>query len=169
QHHFDRDWLLRQATLSSNGQRSNLVSGTIEPLLDEDLVDLPTEGSVEWEECRKVGENALREGRCALAVLAGGMATRMGGVVKALVEATMGQTFLELRLNEQAHLASTYSRTPPLWLMTSHATHDEITLALGSRLDDPALALFRQGLSVRLDEEGDVFRDDAGDPSLHAP
>src|SRR5690606_2255854 len=25
------------------------------------------------------------------------------------------------------------------------------------------------GLSVRLNEEGDVFRDDAGDPSLHAP
>jgi UTP--glucose-1-phosphate uridylyltransferase len=169
EHNFDRDWLLAQAALSKSGKRSNLVSGTIHPLLDQDLVDLPVEGSTEWEECRKVGEEALRKGQCALAVLAGGMATRMGGVIKALVEATMGQTFLDLRLNEQAHLASKYSRTPPLWLMTSHATHEGITEALGTRLKDPALGVFRQGLSVRLDEKGDVFRDDAGAPSLHAP
>ncbi len=38
---------------------------------------------------------ALAEGRLAFVVLAGGMATRMGGVVKALVEPLPGRTFLD--------------------------------------------------------------------------
>ena len=52
------------------------------------------------------------------AVMAGGMATRMGGVVKALVPAFDGHTFLELRLNENATWSRRAGRAVPLWLMT---------------------------------------------------
>jgi len=73
------------------------------------------------------GRAALRAGQVALVVLAGGMATRMGGVVKALVEALPGKTFLELRLREIEALERTYGVAPPLWLMTSHSTEEPIS------------------------------------------
>lgn len=168
-HAFDEKWLLHEAALSKQGARSNLVSGLIETLTEEDLLELPEPTSQSWRDYHDLGEAALREGHCALVVLAGGMATRMGGVIKALVPATMDQTFLQLRLSEQAALKQRYGVAPPLWLMTSHATHDGIEEALGTRLEDPNLALFRQGLSVRLTEEGGLFLDDEGCPSLHAP
>jgi UTP--glucose-1-phosphate uridylyltransferase len=168
-HGFSAEWLLREARASKNGTRSNVVRGTLEKLPESELLTLPEPGSARYDALHRRGEEALRAGKCALAILAGGMATRMGGVVKALVPAVHGKTFLELRLQEQASLASRYGRMPPLWLMTSHATHDEIARALGSAASSPHLSLFRQGLSVRLDEHGQVFRTRAGEPSLYAP
>ncbi len=169
QHRFSPEWLLTQAKLSREGKRSNLVEGQLSAPLEEEVKNLPAPGSADWERYRQRGEKALQEGKCALAVLAGGMATRMGGVIKALVPAVEGLTFLDLRLREQQALHDKYGKCPPLWLMTSHATHEGIEQALGDRLSSPDLALFRQGLSVRLTEDGDVFLDDAGQPSLHAP
>lgn len=168
-HRFDPNWLLEQARLSREGKRSNLVKGELSPPLPEELKDIPEVDSPDWQRFKERGEQALREGKCALAVLAGGMATRMGGVIKALVPAVGEKTFLDLRLAEQQSLAKKYGKTPPLWLMTSHATHQGIEDALGDALNQPTLALFRQGLSVRLNEEGSVFLGDSGEPSLHAP
>ena len=51
---------------------------------------------------RKQGREAIARGEPALCVLAGGMATRMGVVVEALVELAPGVTFLDARLAEQA-------------------------------------------------------------------
>lgn len=51
---------------------------------------------------RKQGREALDRGELALCVLAGGMATRRGVVVEALVEVAPGVTFLDARLAEQA-------------------------------------------------------------------
>lgn len=101
--------------------------------------------------------------------MAGGMATRMGGVVKALVEALPGQRFLDLRLNEARALERRCGRRVPLWLMTSDATDAAIREALGTRHDPFYTETFRQQLSVRLTPEGNVFFDDAGLPSLHSP
>lgn len=168
-HRFSPEWLLTQAKLSREGKRSNLVKGNLSAPLSEDVKNLPEPGSADWERYKQRGETALREGSCALAVLAGGMATRMGGVIKALVPAVDDLSFLDLRLEEQRSLTEKYGKCPPLWLMTSHATHEGIEQALGELLVSPQLALFRQGLSVRLTETGDVFLDEEGQPSLHAP
>lgn len=168
-HGFSAPWLIEQARLSRSGKRSNTVQGDIAPLGVDDLVNLPEKGSARFEELHALGSEALRQGQCALAVLAGGMATRMGSVIKALVPATAGRTFLELRLAEQTFLAAKYGTTPPLWLMTSHATHEGIEAALGNVPNSQSLGLFRQGLAVRLDENGGIFRDDEGQPSLYAP
>jgi UTP--glucose-1-phosphate uridylyltransferase len=168
-HRFSHEWLLRQVELSKSGTRKNQVNGQVTPLLDDDMTTTPEPGSDAYEHYRALGEAALRNGECALAVLAGGMATRMGGVIKALVPAAHEKTFLELRLSEQRSLAEKYGRTPPLWLMTSYATHQGIEEALGNRLKASELALFRQGLSVRLDENGEVFRESSGEPSLYSP
>jgi len=168
QHRFNRDWLLAQAELSRAGKRSNFVTGRLEAPRESDVTDVEQLSPEQRAQCHALGEQALRSGQCALVVLAGGMATRMGGVTKALVPVFDGKTFLDLRLGEQDSLARQYGKRPPLWLMTSHATHEGIEEALGQKLDGWDIALFRQSLSVRLDQDFQLFLD-GGQPSLHSP
>jgi UTP--glucose-1-phosphate uridylyltransferase len=97
------------------------------------------------------------------------MATRMGGVVKALVEALPGRTFLDLRLAENRSVSRRAGRPVPLWLMTSHTTDGPIREALGAQVDGYHLATFPQRLSLRVNPGGRLFRDPEGRPSEHAP
>jgi len=96
------------------------------------------------------------------------MATRMGGVVKALVEALPGKTFLDLRLAEIDAVTRKFGARPPLWLMTSEATEGPIRAALGDRLKTGEVATFEQFVSLRLTQEGALFRDEHGEPSVYA-
>lgn len=146
-----------------------LATGTIGPPRPSDVVTLPPAGSAERKELEAAGGRALAEGKVALVVLAGGMATRMGGVVKALVEALPGHTFLELRLAEQRALEKRFGKAPPLWLMTSAGTDQGIRDALGSANDGERIATFVQELSLRLTPSGDLYLDQNGNPSEHAP
>lgn len=167
---FDRDWFVRQVgRLTEAGSRDNVVKGTVEPPAPEDVIDLPPAGSSEHTELAAAGRELLASGRCALVVLAGGMATRMGGVVKALVEALPGHTFLDIRLAAHRRLEEEVGGPIPLWLMTSHATDAATRQALGDRIDGYDLATFPQMVSLRLTPEGDLFVDDSGEPSVHAP
>lgn len=168
-HRFDAELLLSLVQRMQRGELSNHVSGVIEPPTSADVTELPAPGTNEHAALVAKGEAALASGQCALVVLAGGMATRMQGVVKALVEALPGRTFLDLRLAEQRHLGRKYGATPPLWLMTSHATQAGIEEALGSVRDGINVATFTQGLSLRVTAEGQLFREENGSPSLHAP
>ncbi len=146
----------------------NTVKGKLSAPAADDIQTLPPAGP-ERERLEKLGRDALGAGQVALVVLAGGMATRMGGVVKALVEAVPGKTFLELRLAEMAALERTYGKAPPLWLMTSHSTEQPIREALGARLDGERIGLFSQFLSLRLTPKGELFLGAGGRPSEHAP
>ena len=114
----------------------------------EDLQQLPAPGSAEYARLSELGAQALREGQVALLVLAGGMATRMGGVIKALVDAIPGKSFLDLRRAEMRALERRYGAAPPLWLMTSHSTDAGIRAALGDDLDGESIATFNQHLSL---------------------
>lgn len=171
QHHgFDRARLERLGAALARGQIDRgEVTGRIEPPAPGDVVEMPAAGTPEYRELEERGAAALRHGEVALVVLAGGMATRMGGVVKALVEALPGKTFLELRLAEVAMLERRYGKAPPLWLMTSAATDAGIKAALGSRRDGERVATFCQHLSLRLTRDGSLFLDANGHPSEHAP
>lgn len=154
--------------LRSSAKENNLVAGSVTAPLPEDIQQLPPEGSEDWLRLAALGRAALEGGHVALVVLAGGMATRMGGVVKALVEALPGQTFLQLRLNEVSAVERRYNKPPPLWLMTSSATEEPIREALGDRLDGDHVAVFSQFVSLRLTPAGDVYLDEQKNPSLHA-
>jgi UTP--glucose-1-phosphate uridylyltransferase len=167
-HGFRAEALIDRYRKSRQGLTQNRVSGSVSPPNPANLLRLPEPGSAEYERLKAIGVAALERGECALAVLAGGMATRMGGVVKGLVTAVEGKTFLELRLAEQDALAKTYGKRPPLWLMTSQPTHEPIVKALGARLGQE-LEVFQQNLSVRLDEKGGLFRDKAGQVSFYSP
>jgi UTP--glucose-1-phosphate uridylyltransferase len=167
---FDAARLVRLAKpLQTGVPADNLVKGRISPPTAEDVVELPAEGSAEHARLTALGKAALERGEYALVVLAGGMATRMGGVVKALVDAVPGKSFLDLRLREVEVIRERYGKQPPLWLMTSQSTDEKIKAALGDRQRGDEVATFLQSLSLRLTPKGDVFIGADGRPSEHAP
>jgi UTP--glucose-1-phosphate uridylyltransferase len=140
---------------------ANEVEGVVEPPWPGDVEPLP-----DSPELLEVGETALAAGTAGLVVLAGGMATRMGGVVKALVEVVDGLRFLDLRLMEMMALERRYGRRPPLFLMTSSATDGPIRAALQG--SGPDVHVFRQGEAQRLTPDGDIFLGADGKPSAYA-
>jgi UTP--glucose-1-phosphate uridylyltransferase len=166
---FDRERLLYFSDRLRQGDIDNRVTARVEPPPPECIEHLPAPGSAGYRQLVEAGEALLREGSVAMVVLAGGMATRMGGVVKALVEALPGKTFLDLRLSALRSEASCFGKAPPLWFMTSPATDEALRAALGPRLGDPNVAVFPQYVSLRLNKDGSLFLDAAGRPSEHAP
>jgi UTP--glucose-1-phosphate uridylyltransferase len=164
---FDAGQLVRWATEVSRDRDATNRLDAVEPPSAGDVIDLPAPGSAEHARLSALGHEALSRGEVALLVLSGGMATRMGSVVKALVEALPGKTFLDLRLAERAHVSATHGADLPLWLMTSEATDGPIRAALGARLDREHVAAFPQNVSLRLTRDGELYRDASGEPSLY--
>jgi UTP--glucose-1-phosphate uridylyltransferase len=117
----------------------------------------------------KTGREALEQGKLAFCVMAGGMATRMGGVVKALVEFADHMSFLDARLIENKYASERAGRPVPLWLMTSDATDGPIRAALKEKSAPPHVRTFVQDLSLRLTENGELFFDSSNNPSTYAP
>ncbi len=150
------------------GPGVNQVRGTVLPPRPEDIDDLPARDREDGGRLEQLGLDALGRGEVAMVVPAGGMATRMGGVVKGLVEAVPGTTFLEARLAEQAYWQERTGTDLPMWLMTSHATDQAIRSALGDRIDGRTVAAFVQGTSLRVTPQGRLFLEQDGTPSVHA-
>ena len=168
---FDPAWLVTRAkTLRAvpEGTDVNRVRGPVRAPRPEEVAPLPPVGDPARARLAEAGEVALRAGELALCVLAGGMATRMGSVVKALVEIRPGITFLDVRLAEQRALTARAGRAVPLWLMTSDATDAPIRRALAERDAPPEVTTFRQGVALRLTRDGSLFRDAHGAPSVYA-
>ncbi len=157
----DGDAALRRRTRNS-------VKGSVEPPKVGEIVKLPPEGSLEHEVLRARGEAVMRAGELAFCTMAGGMATRMGGIVKALAEVIAGHTFLQMRLAENRAASARAGRPVPLWFMTSEATHHDIVAALAKESAPAHVAAFRQNLSLRLSPDGTLFRGEDGQPSEHA-
>jgi UTP--glucose-1-phosphate uridylyltransferase len=146
----------------------NRVEGEVRAPGPSEILAAPVAGSTEEKKLAAIGEAAMRRGELAFCVMAGGMATRMGGVVKALVEAMPGKTFLDLRLAENATMSARVSRPLPLWLMTSEATDGPINAALREKKAAAHVQTFAQDLSLRLTPEGHLFLGQDGLPSAYA-
>ena len=146
----------------------NRVRGAVRGPTDVELLAVPKAGSAEAARLAEVGRACMARGELAFCVMAGGMATRMGGVVKALVPAFEDRTFLDVRLRENAKASAKAGKPVPLWLMTSEATEGPIRDALAARHAPPHVATFEQDLSLRLTPEGRLFCADDGKPSAHA-
>ncbi len=169
-HGFDASWLERLATtMHADPDARNRLAGGVEPPASSDIEDAPAQGSEAHARCERVGMEAIGRGELAFVLLTGGMATRMGGVIKALVPAVDGKTFLELRLTENARWRELAGRPLPLWMMTSFVTDEPLRKALGARLHGDELATFMQNLSLRLAPDGGLFVGADGAPSLYAP
>jgi UTP--glucose-1-phosphate uridylyltransferase len=148
--------------------RGNIVDGVVEPPLESDLMPLPGPGEPGFAEAGAAGIEALRAGRIANVVLAGGMATRFGGGVKAVAEALDGRSFLDVKLGETERLARELDAEIPIVLMTSFATDAAVREHVAERgLGEPLW--FCQTAAPRLRPDGSLFADGEGRASLYGP
>ncbi len=159
---------LREGDAATRRATRNTVKGEVSAPRGSDITKPPQEGTPEHAAMKALGEKIMKSGELAFCTMAGGMATRMGGIVKALAEVIPGHTFLQMRLAENRSASHAADRRVPLWLMTSEATHDEIVAALKQENAPAHVAAFRQNLSLRLNPDGSLFRGDDGQPSEHA-
>jgi len=147
---------------------SNIVRGELEPPTAQDVLRLPGSEDAGFDAVRASGIEALERGEVGQIVLAGGMATRFGGVVKAVLAAVDGKSFLEAKLVQTRALERELGCTVPVALMTSFATDEAVRAHVVEReLGDPLV--FHQFVSLRLEPDGELFLDDEGRPSPYAP
>ncbi len=146
---------------------SNVVHGHVQPPRQDELTGLPEPATDVWRDLSDTGLEAIRQGRVAQIVLAGGMATRFGGVVKGAVEVLDGRSFLQWKLGETRRLAGATGASIPIALMTSFATDAETRDHVGQL--ERELLWFSQFVSLRLTTAGELFRDDGGSVSLYGP
>ncbi|MDX2013395.1 MAG: UTP--glucose-1-phosphate uridylyltransferase [Myxococcaceae bacterium] len=152
---------------------SNAVKGALTPPAAGDVTALAPLGSAERERLSAVGLAAIRAGQVGAVVLAGGMATRFGGVVKAVVPVLGERTFLELKHDDLANVSRRAGGVVPTFVMSSFTTHDRIRahvvekgLSTNGR---PPIDVFPQYVSLRLTPDGALFRDADGQLSPYAP
>ncbi len=165
---LERAASLTEGDAAARRRERNCVKGVVEAPKPGEVRKMLAPNTPEHDRLREVGKKALSTGELAFCTMAGGMATRMGGIVKALAEVFEGRTFLELRLNENRSASERAGRPIPLWLMTSEATHEALTSALAEAKAPAHVACFMQSLSLRLNPDGSLFYDDEKQPSLHA-
>ena len=147
---------------------SNIVRGELEPPTAQDVLRLPGSEDAGFDAVRASGIEALERGEVGQIVLAGGMATRFGGVVKAVLAAVDGKSFLEAKLVQTKALERALGCTVPVALMTSFATDEAVRAHVVEReLGDPLV--FHQFVSLRLEPDGELFLDNEGQPSPYAP
>ncbi len=148
----------------------NKLLGKVEPPASGDVRQLPELGSAARKELAARGEQALRAGKIAAVVLAGGMATRFGGVVKAAVEVSRGKTFLDLKLADIRASAARAQGRVSTYLMTSFATDADVSrMARAVSTAEAPVETFSQFISLRLERDGQLFRDSKGEVSPYAP
>ncbi|MCB9661830.1 MAG: UTP--glucose-1-phosphate uridylyltransferase [Sandaracinaceae bacterium] len=167
---FDAERLaeLRARLHASAARADNHVVGELEPVDAEALRALPNPGSEEHRELTEAGEAAIRAGRVGVLMLAGGMATRFGAVVKALAEAYDGKSFLDLKLEDAARVASRLDARVPVLIMSSFATDEALRAALGDTNVALPIEVFAQEVSLRLTPDGALHRDAGGALSPYA-
>ncbi|WP_420446521.1 UTP--glucose-1-phosphate uridylyltransferase [Candidatus Poriferisodalis sp.] len=155
----------------SDRTSANRVSGSIEAAQSDDLVSLTPLDSAERERLAHVGREAIARGQVGVLLLAGGMATRFGGGVKALAEVLPGLSFADAKMADLGRLASELGCTVPLWLMTSFQSDGVLRdwVSARTRSAQVPVDFAPQGVSMRLTPDGDLFRDRSGTVSLHAP
>ena len=172
QFHFDRATFLRLGErLRSVGATwpETTVQGRLDALVPDDIHPLPERGTAARDEAEALGRGAHARGEVAVIVLAGGMATRFGGAVKAAVPAWNGRSFLDLKLADVQTVAARADATVPFFLMASVATRAALDpLAAARTTPRVPIHVFNQCSSLRLTPEGHVFLGTDGQPSLYA-
>ncbi len=109
----------------------------IEDAGPEDVTPVPREGSAIFRECRKRGEEAIREGKAAVVTFGAGLGSRWAGgadMVKLLNPFLMMEgrhrSFLEIHLAKTAKTGRDFDRPLQHALTTSFLTHDPIAETL---------------------------------------
>ncbi|CAN5916561.1 hypothetical protein BH11MYX3_BH11MYX3_36360 [soil metagenome] len=143
---------------------SNTVTGVLEPLAAGGIAKLPALGTPERSRLRARGLELIRAGKVGVVILAGGMATRFGGVVKAVVSAHGDESFLQVKHADARALGPKV----PILVMSSFATHHRILEHIADHHLGEATEVFPQMVALRLTPEGTLYRDANGDVSPYA-
>lgn len=138
------------------------VTGEILPLQVDDLTVMPSPGTHQYTVFDQLGRDAIKKGKAGVAIIAGGMATRYKGVVKAGAPVADGVTFLAAKVADVRAL----SPDIPIYVMTSAATHDAIVRQIAEE-GFTGVHCFPQFASLRFTPTGDLFLED-GQPSVYA-
>jgi len=127
---------------------------------------LPTEGNAAWTSLHDQGSRAIAAGEVAVVVLAGGMATRFGSVIKALAEVfpAEGVRFVDAKSAD----LTPWGGAIPAALMTSFATDAAIAEALLRDGLSDTFVCAPQFVALRLRPDGEPFLDAQGNPSPYA-
>jgi UTP--glucose-1-phosphate uridylyltransferase len=155
---------------NENPDPQNRLTVPMLPLEPGDLVALPPLGSPDRRTLEEIGRAAIQRGELAVVFLAGGMATRFGGGVKAAAEVLDGLSFLAFQLRQVERVATACQAEIPVFLMSSFASDAQLrTLASSLHSGRVPVDIFPQFISLRLTPEGQLFRDAAGRLSPYAP
>lgn len=171
---FDRsqfEALRRQMHAEDAGRHDNSLHGLVECPGHDDLNQLPAAGSAAHSQLAAQGRRALAAGQVGVVILAGGMATRFGGGVKAAVEVLPGQSFLDLKLADVSRVCRDTGGRVPVYLLVSFATDPVVSalaLAHHARGAQMPIEPLAQSVSLRLDAAGGVFRERNGKASPYA-
>lgn len=154
---------LEQFSSRCHGPQGNAVTGVLTPPGAGDVRALPEPGTPAHQRLVSLGREALAAKQVGVVILAGGMATRFGGVVKAVVPVLEERTFLQLKLEDVRATAP----DAPVYVMSSFATHERLQAhvrELGAR----HVEVFPQLVSLRLRPDGELFHEPDGDVSPYA-
>jgi UTP--glucose-1-phosphate uridylyltransferase len=169
---FDRtlfERLRQRLRAGRDSAQDNVLRGRLEPPAPEDLYRLPPRSSREFADLTAAGERAIAAGQVGVVILAGGMATRFGGGVKAAVPVLPGQTFFDLKLADIKRLSRRLGGRIPVYLLVSFATH-EVVEGLGRAAQEALVPVetVPQFLLLRLSPDGELLRGADGHPSPYA-
>lgn len=167
----DRFDLLRAQLLHPDaGPHLNWIEGPLVEPTPQDLRRLPPVGSAERLDVTERGVAALQRGEVVVVVLAGGMATRFGGGVKALADVLPGRRFLDVRVADLMRSMRRHGAVIPMVLMSSFQSDQALGEAVAPFVDQGmSITLAPQSVALRLTPDGDLYRDGDGEISLYAP
>ncbi|MCP3934059.1 MAG: hypothetical protein GY708_01670 [Actinomycetia bacterium] len=148
----------------------NIVTGRVEVPPSSALLRFPASGTDERERLAAIGDDAINAGQVAVVLLAGGMATRFGGGVKALAEVLPGIRFVDTKIRD-LEVAGRNSATPvSMVLMTSFQSDPVLSeVAAGFSSEKVAIETAPQNVAMRVTAEGELFKRDDGSVSPYAP
>lgn len=157
--------LQQQFVARAKDASSNAVTGTLAPLPEKAIPVLPPLGSEDRRRLRAKGLERIMARQVGAVVLAGGMATRFGGVVKAVVPADGDRSFFRCKLDDLRALAVAAGVPIPLYVMSSFATHDTLVEHVAGA---SGVRVFPQFVALRLTPDGELFRGEDGELSPYA-
>lgn len=167
-HHFDRalfEALRARLRGGADPEALHRIQGRVDPPPAGCAARAPAAGTAEHARLTAEGSDGIARGEVAVVILAGGMATRFGSVVKGLAPIFEGRPtrFLDAKLADVERAGPSVDVT----LMTSFATDAAIREAL-ARDGRREVRTSPQFVSLRLRADGALFRDASGAPSLYA-
>lgn len=160
---FDHSQLDTFIARLAQADTSNAVKGKLTLPTPEDVRALPKPDTEAHRRLVSLGKEAIAAKKVGVVILAGGMATRFGGVVKAVVPVLEDRTFLKLKLDDVRQAGPDV----PVFVMSSFATHERL-LQHVKELGAQNVEVFAQFVSLRLTPQGLLFKEKDGDVSPYA-